>query len=733
MAPPNLSRVQELAVGFIRDSVAAPDNGELWVDDIRLTDVVRDAGYAGALALNVTAADIGSVSLAVTRRDANFRQLGEDPSYVTSDRLSLSTSLRLERLGLERLGITAPLNYRYDRSGSDPYFLNRTDVLAEGLEGLRRPRQSSTSWSIAMRRSRRGEEWWQQALVDPLGLTANFGSSSTTSELSESRSRLTDLRGDYLVQPRPQYQGFHYVPGFLRGLLRGLPGFLRRSDMIRGMENGRLRLLPTTIGLTSHLNRTRTERTTFRFPIRTPGDTLNVPVDVQTALLRSQARVDAAPIRSATVHMDLSADRDLKDYGDSTSIGALAGSRRQKVLGVGVGFERQRNFNTSFSYAPPLTSWLRPRFTAQSSYGLSRDPNARDPEREIGDSAGGYRLPTAFNNSRTTELGGALDLSRALRGMTSDSGVLRMIDRITQLDASSRTERRSQYDRPGFDPGLSYQLGLGGRDGFRKQNDRFAASASETRQDRLASGLRLPLGFVISSVSYTLRRQLTWALRGDLQQEIRTNEKEWPYVQGRWSWTPRGAVAKVVTSVGANASIRVRNLESVQPSLSAAEGGQETTEVRSSTESRTVPLSLTLTFAPRITTDFAYSRDRNRGDRSGNLTLNDNRQFSAGVRFQFRTPRELVPLPSDINTQLRYSTSRNTGCIRRAGAEECVPISDSRRRDYQLNMDTELPPNVSAGLSISYVLTDDVHANRKFSQLLVSAHVLVSFVAGELR
>jgi hypothetical protein len=733
ISPPNLSRVQELAVGFVRDSSTTGETAELWVDDIRLTGVVSDAGYAGAVSINVSAADLGNVTLALTRRDGNFRQLGEDPSYVTIDRLSLATSLRLERLGLERLGIAAPFNYRYDRSGSDPYFLNRSDVLAGGLEGLRRPRQSSAGWNVAVRRTRRGEHWWQKALADNLSLTANVSTGSTTTELSESRSRLTDFRGDYLVQPRPQDQGFRYLPGFLRGMLRSLPSFLRRSDMVRGLENGRLRLAPTTIGLNSQLTRTRTERTTYRSPIRTPGDTLNSPVDVRTALLRSQARVDAAPIRSTTVSVNLATDRDLRDYGDTTTIGVLTAGARRRLLGAGVGFERQRTLNTSFSYSPPLTSWLRPRYTVQTAYGISRDPNARTPEREVGDTAGAYRLPSAFNNTRTTEVGGSMDLSRLLRGVTSDSGVLRLVDRITQVDALTRTERRSQYDRPGFDPGLGYQLGLGGRDAFRSQNGRFATSASESREDRFSGGLRLPLNLALNNVSYTLRRQLSWALRGDLQQEIRTIDREWPYLQGRWSWTPRGTVAKVVTSVGASATLRVKNLESVQPSLGASEGGQPTTEIRTSTRTRSTPLTLNLTLAPRITTDLGYSRDRNRGDRSGNVTLNDNRQLSAGVRFQFRTPRELLPLPSDVQTQLRYSTSRNTGCIRRAGAEECTPISDSRRRDYSLTMDTELPPNVSAGVSVSYVLTDDVHANRKFSQLLITAHVLVSLVAGELR
>jgi hypothetical protein len=50
-----------------------------------------------------------------------------------------------------------------------------------------------------------------------------------------------------------------------------------------------------------------------------------------------------------------------------------------------------------------------------------------------------------------------------------------------------------------------------------------------------------------------------------------------------------------------------------------------------------------------------------------------------------------------------------------------------------LTMDTELPPQMSAGLGVSYIVTEDAHANRKFSQLTVTASVTVNFSAGTIR
>jgi hypothetical protein len=122
-----------------------------------------------------------------------------------------------------------------------------------------------------------------------------------------------------------------------------------------------------------------------------------------------------------------------------------------------------------------------------------------------------------------------------------------------------------------------------------------------------------------------------------------------------------------------------------------------------------------------------------RSDRSDNLTLTNRRQTGADVSFSFRVPQQLAPLRSDIRTSLRFNNTVSTVCIQRAGTNDCLAVSDSRRREYNLNMGTEMPPNVSAGLSVGYVLTDDRHANRKFSQLVVTANVTMSFSAGEIR
>jgi motility/secretion related protein SprA len=726
-APPNLTRVQELAVGMVRESALSPspDTAELWVDDIRLSRVEDTPGMAGAVNLNVTAADIATITAGISRRDGNFRQLGENPSYTASNTFSLGATVRLERLGLERLGLTMPFAIRADRSTQDPYFLSGTDVFASGLSGLRRPGQRQTSYSVALRRSRRGTEWWQRALVDNVSLSGAWSSGSSTSELSQSSGRASDMRLDYQVAPADV--NIRLLPGFLRDALGALPAFLREGAAIRGLRDGRLRLSPAHLSLSTGLTRTEAEQAAFRIPIAAPIDTA-VPARSSTSAFRTLAGLDLRPTGSLALGLTGTWDRDLKDYGDSTTMGAVAGASRQQVLGVDIGFLRQRSLGTNLGWSPTITAWLRPRFSWSTTFGLSRDPNAPEPERTEGDTAGAFRLPTTFGNSAVADLTLPVDLSRAMRQLFRDSSVgRRVLDRVTQLDFSHRRETRSQYNQPGFDPGLAYQFGFGGLEGFRTQNGVFATQATRLGQDRITTSLRLPLSITLTG-AYGWRATDAWYLRGERQQLQRQTDRDWPNLQGRWLWNPGGGLRKVLTTLNASLAMARRESASEFPSLDTLGTG-----LRFGTVTTSTPATLSFSWAPGLTTVFSFSEDESRSERSGNTTLGTRHNVGTDVRFAFRPPHDILPLRSDVRTALRWSYARNSTCIQRIGVVECLVIADSRRSEYNLTMDTDMPPNSNAGLTVGYVLTDDRHVNRKLSQFTLAISVRVYFSAGEMQ
>jgi len=737
VAPPNLASVAELAVGFVRDSGASTDSAEVWVDDIRLAQVVNDPGYAGALNLRVVAADVGDLTVAMSRRDPQFRQLGDNPSYTTSSQFSLGATVRLERFGLDRLGLTAPFSMRIDRSSDDPYYLQGTDVLAGPLAGLRRPQTSTATYNLMLRRSRRGTKWWQRWIVDNLGLSTSYSNATSTTQLAQSSSGLWALNGDYAALPSDR--SFRYVPGFLVRLLRAIP-LLGRADFVRGLDDARLRWSPASVRFTSGFTSSHAELETFRVPIATVSDTLATSVRTLAAAFRNQASVEFRPLRSTSFGVDYASTRDLKDYGDTTTMGVLTHQAARRFAGINVGFERDRSVGTHFTWTPSLFSWLRPRFTTTSTFLLTRDPNGLTPERTLGDTAGAFRLPTAFTNARSTDLGASLDFSRLLKVMFGDTAhIVGLLDRFSPLDISTRTDRRSQFDRPGFDPALGYELGLGSVGAFRSSDGRLATYAYDSRQTRLASGLRLPLGFSVVT-AYSVGRQQGWYERGDGQSENREDDTQWPDLTGRWTWSPVGGLLKeVLSSVSASAAVQVRQATTVQPPLEllleattvAATGS--TNEVRGVLESRSYPLSVAITWAEHVTTSLTWNTSSILNESAGNVTHTDRQDASAALLFSFRPPKDLLPLPSDVRTALRYAQSTDDGCLTLVGGAACVTISSASRRQYNFSMDTDMPPNVSAGISVGYILTEDAHINRKYAQWVVTASVTVNFQAGTPR
>jgi hypothetical protein len=58
---------------------------------------------------------------------------------------------------------------------------------------------------------------------------------------------------------------------------------------------------------------------------------------------------------------------------------------------------------------------------------------------------------------------------------------------------------------------------------------------------------------------------------------------------------------------------------------------------------------------------------------------------------------------------------------------------DSRQREAQLTLDSNMSPNLSAGFQMAYIVNEERQANRKSAQLLITAFVSLNARVGHLR
>ncbi len=700
-APPNLARVQEIAAGMWRIQTGVViDQAELWVDDIRLGDVVQETGAAGAIDIAVAAADVADLAISLSRRDGQFRQLTDDPSYVTDNSANVSGTLRVDRFLPDRWGLSMPVTIQRTLVASDPFYLSGTDLRGDALQGLRTPRTSSASYGFSARRIRQAPSGLARWLLDPVSLFGSYANGDARTTLSRASGSSYALNLDYTMTPNATV------------------------TRVAGMA---LRLNPSRIHFRSGVVGTDAERFTFVVPIQQAGDTAP-PAVSRTRVWQNSGGVQLTPVTGMQLGVDAVSTRDLRDYGDSTTMGRLIRQQRSSLFGSDVGLETQRLLTTSISFTPRLGTWIRPRASVGSSFAFTRDPNAPQPARTEGDTAGEFRVPAAYTNARRLETGAQLDARRLAQAVFGDSsGVADWLGHITSLDVTYSAQQGSSFSRATDTPPAGYQLALGGFDGFRQVDGLLATSATQNTTLSTGGGAVLPLG-LRANATYRLTRGVIWTLRTDAQVPIRTRSEEWPNGSISWSFSPsRQLVGRLLSSV--TARVGYRRVESLneQPTF-----GAPGSVALNSTIDKTFTPAAAITWIGGVFTSFDMSRTTSDRLSAGNLFRSVRDAHNATVTFSFRPPTR-GRWRSNIRTTAGYSVADNTTCLRRAGQETCVPYVDSRQTQAQLTMDTDLPTNMSAGLQMAYVLNEERQTNRKISQFVITAFVQLSTSVGQLR
>ena len=716
--PPNLAAIQEISAGIYRTGATVSSTEfELWVDDIRLSSPVSKTGLAAAVDARLTASDVGALSFSYIRQNGQFRQLNEDPSFRASNVLQVAGNLQLDRFIPASLGLAVPLTVSYARSGASPELLSGTDLAAAALTGLRQPSSWSGTYSLSLRRSTSGRNWITRGIADPLSLTASLTQGHNQTELSDARANAFSVNLNYALQMRRR--GFRLPLG---GLVRGLPRWLRESEAGKSLARADVSLVPSRIRLSSGISRNKSNVTAFRVPVAQPDDRLLQPTVDLTHLWRNNAGLTWQPLGMLQLNGDLTSTRDLRVYSDSTTLGRLAYANRKFLFSVPVGVERDRTLITAFSLTPVPASWLRPRFVSTSSFRLSRNLMSRNPVREEGDS-GAFILPQTLNNSRSKELGASVDFGLALRKVLGDSSFLgKALVRVRPVDISTRLVRTSTFDLTTFDPGLSYQLGLGGLEDFMTQNGAMALGVSEGRNATVAGGADLPYGFSVG-LSHSLLRTTRFQRLNDVFVQTETKQQEWPSGTARWSKTFGGGPLSLV-AVGT--AFRHRDGSSIQANQTGAAAG-------TAIESSSINPDLQLALRNGMSFALALNALTQRNTSNGNETHLDQNDVNGSFNYSFRLPRLISRLRKQARSSLSFLSTKTLSCLQQSNQVQCIAISDVSRHEIRGGIDADFVQALSGGLQISYSLNDARHINRRTSQISIFASFQLSLFAGDYR
>jgi hypothetical protein len=571
VSAPNLASVQELSVGIVRvDSTSLSatriipgDTLEVWVDDIRLANIVNTAGYAGQVSVNLAAGDVGTLRMNFSHRDPNFRQLGEVPTYVADNTLDMSSVVRLEKFA-PQLGLSMPLTVSHSTTANTPLLLQNSDLRGDGIQGLRKPSSAATSVALTVRRIRPLESGWIAPIVNNLIATTSINSSTSTSSYSDGRANLFTAGLDYSVGGDGAKQP---MPGWWTRHLNNLPGWLSGIEFVQALRDAEFRARPAAFRLSSNYAKGDDRRANFSNLAFSPTDTARI-VNGLTSFWRNSTAIELRPFDAISARLELSSLRDLRKYGDSTAVGVVATGERSKVLGFDTGLERERVLTTSYAFAPQLRGWLRPRFDFSSSYALQRDPNSRQLLR-LDDTTGAFRLPRRVNAVQSLNAGAQIDLARVSRQWITDSTRLRQIgNTVLPLDISFSRTLSSAFDGTPHTPGFGLQFGLNDVGGFLRDHGILATTAGSTQQVSLSSGLRLPYGMTLTARTQRVATR-NWIGGVNTTPSVIDGEQiTLPNLMLRSSFRPK-LIGEIVSSINASASLLVTRQRSAAPSLSS--------------------------------------------------------------------------------------------------------------------------------------------------------------------
>ncbi len=251
---PSLSRVKLLRTGF-RNRSDDPMTGEIWMDEMRVTDVERETATAYRANMSVQFANLGSVSLNVQRDDSDFHNVQQQfGSGKNSLKTSISGNLNLDKFLPEHWGLSMPLSASYRESEDQPKYISGTDIqvnnlpesLLDTLDAIRSQNQSY-NWNFSLSKKSKSDHWFPKYTMDALSL--KVGASNSTGSSSTSLEQFSEKLDGNLNYNLNLGKDFTVSP---LGFLEFLPLVGDR------LAETSISYLPTKIGFTTNLAENRT-------------------------------------------------------------------------------------------------------------------------------------------------------------------------------------------------------------------------------------------------------------------------------------------------------------------------------------------------------------------------------------------------------------------------------------------------------------------------------------------
>lgn len=682
---PNLASVREMSFAVYNGS-GVPQDGELWLNDLRLGDVRDDVGFAGAVTLDAQAADFANVRFRLGNQGGLFQQLNRDPSYEGARDMGVTGTFQLGHFAPAGWGLNMPFSVTHSSQARAPLFLNGSDIDAARLDGLRTSGNASTQLGLTISKTTPSSNPLVGLLLDGTSLALNYTKANNDRFTAANATR--GFSGTLNYRHQLQRRELDVTPGFFASLLAAiLPSRVEKSEFFERLTGANLRWTPSDVSFQSTYYDQLSRSYNYSSVIRTPRDSLVQAIEAPRRGLDQSVGVGLQPFESLRARLTARSSRDLlpperavrQELGREAIRSASGG-----IGGLDLGWESSRNLATTIDFQPVVSSWLRPGVSWDAGYGTSRSPNyLRTFEVSPGDSTArmqrDFRVSRDFGRTLEFNPGGLVEAAWGKPAPGADAPFVavwgrRLIGALTPLQLEWSNRRESNFERADFEPGYGYRLGVGE---LRDLRGDTAAVSRERDEFQATGGVRFGT-LADLQVAYEDSRQRSLNNQGGDNDQ---SEVRWPDLRLRFSSLPIPDVASaVVTAITMSTGYNVGRTQELY-------GNTETSRRRDN-----VPVQVNVVFANGTSAGYTGAFSKVSGVTGTGDVHGTEGSHTTSLRTVFDPPAFMATKFKDpINASLSYTYHSQRQCsvsaVQQTG-DQCPPRIDNVTRSLNLRLET---------------------------------------------
>ena len=639
---PRLNQIAWFNMGVYTDTLKKDSteiSGEIWVDELRVTDVRKVPGWYYSGSISTKFADLFSLGITFSRRDAEFRGLTENKGLgVVSSGLGISLTTSLEKFLPPSWGLNLPFSFNLTKSLDLPRLKPGSDIiLPAGLRSLDRTESTTKSFSFFPSFNRETNNWLLKLTLKRLKLNQSIYYTRT------------DFRSSVTPVSNSQGYGFglQYDMTPRKNLTFSPFKWLKSVFLLKKLSSETISPLPTNLMFSSSV------RSTKSFSQSSAGNITSQYVRDFNGTINASM----APLKTVSLGYTFQTSRDIRDDKN------LKFSFLPKQAKLGIEVSRSQSF--SATYRPKWIGILDQSFSFNSSYKENGDPVQLHGTKSVGNQSG---KSASFTFYWQKIFGILKPKAEAKKGLSPLNWVRSFVGNLGQnlaaLSINYRITKTSTKSGLLERPSLSYQFGF-----TDKANVPFSTDPQTARSDGLSTQKNLDLGSAlrvssninISSLRYSKVENIV-SSSGTPTKNVSTT---FPDMVLTWSNLEKIKILKrFASSVDYSFNYR-RKVDTAEEGLTGRLNKRDITK-------SFTPLSLKVTFNNRIQTNWSWDRvvAENQAlsgvSGGGGKTISTSDAYGVNAAYSFSAPKGMklpflkkIKFQSNLNLGLGISIKHN--------------------------------------------------------------------------